>query len=76
MGNAVTINRLLIVVCFCIVQWGGRGAEVDESLGAEQPWEQRLLSSYLAQMKGTIRLAFNSKHSASLSVDLCRQMSI
>lgn len=36
-GNAVTVNRLLIV-CFGIVQGGEEvGVGVDGSLGAEQP---------------------------------------
>ena len=49
-GNAVTINRLLIVH-FGIVPCGGAG--VDESLGVEQPWEQSLLSSSVSCSPGS-----------------------
>ena len=43
---------------------------VDGSLGGKQPWEQRLLSSFLAHMERTLKLAFSSKHRASLPEDL------
>lgn len=63
MGNAVKINRLLIV-CFGIVQGGEEvGVGVDGSLGAEQPWEQRLLSSSVLCSPGSGAGGLQGSHS-------------